>query len=136
MKILTAATPPVPNDDDFCENTPGEVVVPYALVCTNPDKAAQCGCDRTHIGVSSHGTTTTVTVTEVDWTIDQLTTSYREHLIESESHTAFSEDTLDETAREGINLSIKVANDHPLGAILRPRYDHTNGLWHYDEAQP
>lgn len=132
MKILSATPALLPSDD--CQAVPGEICIPHGLVCTNPAKAAECGCDRTHIGLSSRASTTVVTVSETDWTFDQLVAICRDHIIESNGIEVFGTDAIDGIAETLIAQSIEVANDHTIGATLRPRYDHDRELWFYDEA--
>lgn len=73
MKILTATPPAHPRPEDFCEGNEGEVVVPHATLCTHPIKGMHCGCTRSHIGLASGRSTTTVLVTVTDWRLDELT---------------------------------------------------------------
>jgi hypothetical protein len=134
MKILTATPARTPRDTDYCEAVAGEICVPHGLVCTTPEKVPQCGCDRTHIGVSSRQRTTTVTVSETEWTFDQLVAVSRDNLVESNWIEAFGEESLGEVGRGLIAQSVEVANDHALRAILRPRFDHATELWYYDDA--
>ncbi len=134
MKILTAAVPAKPHDADYCEAAIGEICIPHGIVCTNPEKAAQCGCDRTHVGISSRQRTTTVLVAETDWSFDQLVAVARDHLIESNLSGVFSDEDLDDMAATLITQSVEVADDHQIGTRLRPRYDHEQHLWFYDEA--
>lgn len=122
MRILTAPTT-------------GEIAIPHGLVCTNPDKAARCGCNRTHLGLSSRISTTTVLVAETDWQFDQLVAVCRDHIIESNGIDVFGAEAIDDIATSLIAQSIDVASDHDLNTILRPRYDHTRELWFYDEAE-
>lgn len=134
MRILTATPAPAPLEDDFCDATTGEIVIPHGLVCTNPEKAARCGCERTHIGLSSRQSTTTVLVSETDWEFDQLVAVCRDHIIESNGIEVFGADAIDDISAALIAQSIEVATDHHLGMILRPRFDHEREQWFYNEA--
>jgi hypothetical protein len=132
MKILIVALPVNPRRSDFCDATVGEVAVTHGLVCTNPEKAARCGCDTTHRGLGSGLRTTTVAVSETDWAFDELVSMCRNDLLEGNWVEIFGADTLDETAEELVVQSIRVAQDHPMGIVLRPRFDHNRELWFYD----
>jgi len=134
MKILTAAVAPVPLDSDFCDAVAGEICIPHAIVCTSPGRAAECGCDQTHLGISSHARTTTVRVSETEWTLEQLVAVCRECLIETNWVEVFGADGVDEVAEDQITLSVSVAQDHPLGMILRPRFNHATEQWFYAEV--
>lgn len=132
MKILAVFAPLSPWDDDFCDATPGEICVPPVLVCTS----AGC-CDRIHVGIISRQATTTVVVAETEWGIDQLVAVYQQTLTESELGRTICDDNraqLAEAGREDIAQVVEVADDHPLGAVLRPRYDRTADAWFYDEV--
>lgn len=131
MRILTAATPVNPQEGDILDATEGEAAVPHACVCTNPVRAAQCGCDVTHRGLGSGLRTTTVAVSETDWAFDDLVTMCRNDLLEGNWADIFGADTVDETAEALVIQSIQVAQDHSLGMVLRPRFDHTRDLWFY-----
>jgi hypothetical protein len=93
VKILTATPVPAPRDDDFCSSVTGEICIPHGLVCTDPEKAARCGCNRTHIGISSREWTTTVKVSATDWTTDQVVGVCMDNLVESNSVEVFGPTT-------------------------------------------
>lgn len=129
MKILTNAVA-----TDTCDAGPGEICIPWSFVCTNPSKAAVCGCDRTHMGISSHAATTAVQVSETDWSFDDLVAVCRNHFTESNWTEVYGPDDLDELATHMVAQSVEVANDHETGTVLRPRFDHERELWFYDEV--
>ncbi|WP_071287069.1 hypothetical protein [Mycolicibacterium llatzerense] len=133
MKILIAHPAPAPRDTDYCRALVGEVVIPNTFVCTNPEKAAKCGCDRDHIGISTRQPTTTVQVSETELTIDELADTWQRTLVEGNYPKHFAPDEIREMAHELVAQSVEVAGDHPLGVILRPRFDHATELWYYDQ---
>lgn len=77
MKLLTATDASHRDqDEDFDFGTiPGELLEPVS-VCDR-DRILRwpgaCGCGRAFVGMSSHNTTTTAIVADVELTVDQLT---------------------------------------------------------------
>ncbi len=58
-----------PNDFFFAQE--GELVHRPILLCSNPDKRAECGCDRSMGGLDTFKSTTTFTVEERNLTFEQ-----------------------------------------------------------------
>lgn len=103
MKVLSIHHYPNAEATDFCWASEGEIAVPTTpCVRSNPN----CGCDRSHTGITSRRASTTLMVREVSaLTADDLTPA--------------------------MAASAAVAVDYPTGTVLRPRYDDDTESWHY-----
>jgi hypothetical protein len=82
MKIITATTlTQGQRASDFTWCIDGELVTPPPFICDR-DRAegpdGGCGCGRSFAGLSSHKSTTTALVKDMDgWTLDDLTEAIR-----------------------------------------------------------
>ena len=124
MKILTIHHYARPRGGDFCWGVEGEVAVP-GLACDAPN----CGCDRSHIGLSSHKGSTTVRVADTDLTVGDVRAAVDGYL----EAAGWGARPADEVAAL-VEDMIDVAAEFPAGTVLRPTLDRDAGDWTYTPA--
>lgn len=71
MKVLVSVNKPV-RKDDFCWVPDGEILYEQGLTCSSFERAMQCGCGRSLAGTTTHKSTSTMEVAEVDMSDDDL----------------------------------------------------------------
>ncbi len=116
MKVLTAvAHPQHPRETDFCFAEDGEIVVLNAsLVCDNP----ACGCDRTAMGVKSRKGTTTLRVSDLEVTDDDITA-----LLQDYNDKTWAGRLGMDVMRKWWTAATLIAENAPTGALLRVHAD-------------
>jgi hypothetical protein len=124
VKVLTVHRYPRPRAGDFCWGVEGEIAIP-GHACDTPD----CGCDRSHIGLSSRAGSTTLRVADTDLTVDDVKAAvagYREDA----GWGALAADDLAAI----VDDVIEVAAGFPVGTVLRPTLDRDADAWTYTPA--
>ena len=124
MQLLAIHHSPNPRANDFCFGVEGEIAIP-GMACDSP----HCGCDRAHIGLSSHAGSTTVLVTDSELTADDLARAVAGYFesagwgtLPADEVAAIADDVLEVAAR------------FPVGTVLRPTLDHDTDEWVYTPA--
>lgn len=123
MKALTIHRSPNPEPTDFCHGIEGELAVPMS-----PCARTDCGCDRAHIGLNSRAGSTTVMVTDLDMTFDDMVNACAGYLETAWGATPHS---AADTAATIIGEAVDAATYHKVGTVLRPWYDHSAYEWRY-----
>jgi hypothetical protein len=71
VKVLVSVNRPV-REDDFCWVPDGEIVYEQALTCSSYERAMLCGCGRSLAGTTTHKSTSTMEVAEVEVSDDDM----------------------------------------------------------------
>ena len=120
MRMLVSTTGSRP--DDFCFVPEDELVYEPIIVCCNSET---CGCNRSMSGTKNFTGTTTVKVAEVDLSEDDLRRIAGE--------VAEGSGWPGEAVLFSLWGARKAAEQHPLGSVLRPRYNFADGTgWEYE----
>src|ERR1700738_1254546 len=81
MKIFVSTTKTQgQRNDDFCFVPEGEIVTFGVLLCSDPVKADQCGCNRSLCGIVSDAATTTMKVIDYACSLFDLQCLFNEAL--------------------------------------------------------
>lgn len=123
MKLLAIHHLPTPRADDWCWGVEGEPAIP-GMVCDGPG----CGCDRSHIGLSTAKGSTTLRVVDSDLTRDDLEAAIAGHR-ESAGWPALRRRRL----RALVYYVLDAAAQFPVGTVVRPTLD-SDGAWVYEPA--
>ena len=120
MRMLVSTTGSRP--DDFCFVPEGELLYEAIVICCNSET---CGCNRSMSGTKNFKGTTTAKVAEVDLSEDDL------HRIAGE--VSEGSGWPGEAVLNALWSSRTAAENHPLGSVLRPRYNFADGTgWEYE----
>lgn len=132
MKLLTIHRPTHPAAHDFCHGIPGELAIAFATGCSTPD----CDCDRALIGLNSACGSTTVEVSDLDLGLEDAVEACIAYLEYAEWTKVIvgGAPGVRACAEKFIAFSAGVADQHDVGAVLRPRYDLDTELWTFTEA--
>jgi hypothetical protein len=124
MKVMVAtARTQGQRDNDFFWCVEGELVW-FGQMCARgrADPDANCGCGRGFAGMSSHRSTTTAEVRDLDITYEEFQLALRSSLEDQ----GWCLDCLDHDA----HVLTTIAAAYPEGAVLeRRRYDIRNRWW-------
>lgn len=123
MKALTIHRPANPEPNDFCHGVEGELAIPMP-----PCARTDCGCDRCHIGLNSRAGSTTVRVTNLDMTFNDMVTACADYYETAWGATPHKAADL---AAAVIGEAVDICTYHRVGTILRPWYDHSAEEWRY-----
>lgn len=108
--------------EDFCFVPEDELVYEPIVICCN---SKTCGCNRSMSGTKTFKGTTTVKVAEVDLSEDDLR--------RIAGDVAEGSGWPGEVVLFSLWAARKVAEKHPLGSVLRPRYNFADGTgWEYE----
>lgn len=143
MKMLTIHHHRSVLRSDFCWGVEGEIAIPGTaipgFVCSTPN--TECGCDRSHRGLSSHASSTTVMVSDLDLTLDDLTRACVGYLEAAgylsadgeRSYSTLASGPADvESWAYGLILeAVGVAAKYPVGTVLRMAFDRDSEQWNY-----
>lgn len=131
MKILTIHQPNPSGEEDFFGAVEGEIAV-SGIVC---DNCSNCGCDRSHGGLNSHGASTQLMVREVDLTLEDVSTACVAFLEDAGWASLLNEPgELEEFARGMADEVTEAAAPFAVGTVLRPLYDREREEWRYSAA--
>ena len=120
MRMLVSTTGN--RSTDFCFVPEGELVYEPIVICCNSET---CGCNRSMSGTKNFKGTTTAKVAELDLSEDDL------HRIAGE--VAEGSGWPGEAVLFSLWAARKAAEHHPLGSVLRPRYNFAEGTgWEYE----
>lgn len=117
MKVLVAtANGQGGRESDFCWTVEGElVVIPVQCGADGEDPDGGCGCRRAMSGLASLKATTTFMVADQPMTHDE----YVDAIHDSTERAGWGDDL--EFADNMADLLLRVAADHPEGAVLERR---------------
>ena len=128
MLTITDSGGPPP---DFCWAVEGELAAPAinADSCRTPG----CGCDRSHVGMSSAKASTTLRVREVSLDYGDVVLAYRQHLSASGLDALLADPQ--RVAEETVSFVLAVADGFDEGTVLRPVFDYSSDEWVYSVVE-
>lgn len=134
MKMLTITRPAIPTDDDFCWGVEGELAIPMFTNCQTPE----CGCDRALVGLNSHRGSTTVKVTAIDLTPEDVLAAVIGFFDDTGIRTNWFADLtpaeVRQVALDTVMQSARVAEGHPVGVMLRPQFHPEHESWSFSRV--
>ncbi|MDH6245740.1 hypothetical protein [Mycobacterium sp. OTB74] len=127
-KILTIHRPEHPANNDFCHAIEGELAIPPLFT-----GGCACGCALTHIGVGSYRASTTLMVRNSKLTDTELISACVNYLNGAGWGPVIADlgDTPRDVAESVMAELCEEAAQHPIGTVLRPRYNRDANGWTY-----
>lgn len=134
MLYLTIHRPEHPDADDFNHGIEAEPAMPPGIICSTPEAADNCGCNRSFVGMSSLKGSTTLMVRDLDLTeADLVTAALGSANAGGWTDTLDGDDEWRADAEAIVAHLTNIASCYPPGTVLRPWYCHRTGEWYFTD---